>query len=328
MKNFDIKKKIIFCSVVVLIVATIVALIVSGAGGKKAKKSEKTTVSTTVTTTKATTTEPTTVDSRGSTDSVKKLIALCFDDGPGTDSTKKLVTGLKKRGAKATFFELGQNIKEHPEMYKLIGESGSEVAIHGYDHQTFTSLGVEGTKKQINDTAALIKENTGKAPTHIRPPEGRYSKEIQKLFKDMGYDIILWNVDTLDWKTRDADSVYSKIMSDACDGGDILCLHDIYGTTADGVLRAIDELQAKGFKFVTISELEQARDKFVPGRIWYSAHEFYDYGSNENVAKQSLTQVATSTDASGNTVTIQSSKQDSTDVDITWPDDATTQKAG
>ena len=321
MKNIDIKKKIILCGVVVLIVATIVALIVSGTSSKS-KKNDKTTVTLSQTTTVVTTTEPTTVDSRGSTDSVKKLIALCFDDGPGTDSTRKLVTGLKKRGAKATFFQLGQNINEHPEMCKLISDCGSEVAIHGYDHRTFTSLGVEGTKKQINDTAALIKQNTGKAPTHIRPPEGRYSKEVQKLLKDLGYDIILWNVDTLDWKTRDAGSVYSKIVSDGCDGGDILCLHDIYGTTVDGVLMAVDELMAKGFKFVTISELEQARDEFVAGRIWYSAHEFYDYGSNDNVAKQSLTQVATSIDASGNTVTVQGSKQDSTDVEITWPEES------
>ena len=76
---------------------------------------------------------------------------------------------------------------------------------------------------------------------------------------------------------------------------------------------------------MTISELQAARDKFVAGRIWLSAHEFYDYGSKENVAKASLstTVVATSKDANGNTVTVQSGgKQDATDVEITWPDDA------
>ena len=90
---------------------------------------------------------------------------------------------------------------------------------------------------------------------------------------------------------------------------------------------AVDELSKEGYKFVTISELEAARDKFVAGRIWLSAHEFYDFGSKENVAKASLatTQAATSKDASGNTVTVTSkagAKQDATDVEITWPDDA------
>ena len=327
----DIRKWIILCAVALLAVATVVAFAVAGkstGGGKKAKaKKNETTVS--ETTTKPTTTEPTTVDARGSTDSVKMLIALCFDDGPGTDSTKKLVTGLKKRGARATFFELGQMIKENPEMCKLVSESGCEIGIHGYDHTTFTSLGIEGTKKHVNDTAQLIKQTTGKTPTHVRPPEGAYNDEIQKTLMDMGYDLIMWNVDTRDWSTRDADAVYQKIISDACDGGDILCLHDIYGTTADGVLRAVDELQAKGFKFVTISELQAARDKFVAGRIWLSAHEFYDYGSKENVAKQSLTtQVATSTDANGNTVTVTGSAGGSTDVAITWPDDAKASNGG
>ena len=314
-------KWFIICAVAVLAIATIVAFALSGAKSTP-KKQKKTTASTTITTTKPTTTEPTTVDERGSTDSVKKLIALCFDDGPGTDSTKKLVTGLKKRGAKATFFELGQNIAEYPEMCKLVSESGCEIGIHGYDHTTFTSLGVEGTKTQVDKTAALIKQNTGKTPTHVRPPEGSYNDAIQKTLMDMGYDLIMWNVDTRDWASRDADAVYNIVMTQACDGGDILCLHDIYGSTADGVLRAVDALQAKGFQFVTISELQAARDKFVAGRIWLSAHEFYDYGSKDNVAKQSLTQVATTVDASGNTVTVRGSKQDATDVEITWPDDA------
>ena len=328
MEKRERTKWFIICSVAVLCIATVVAFAVAGKSGTKhVKKAGKTTQTTTVTTTKPTTTEPTTVDSRGSTDSVKKLVALCFDDGPGTDSTKKLVEGLKKRGAKATFFELGEMVKENPEMSKLIADAGCEIGIHGYNHTTFPNLGVDGTQKQVSDTAALIKQYAGQTPKHVRPPEGSYNDEIQKKLMDMGYDLIMWNVDTVDWKTRDADAVYSAIVTNGADGGDILCLHDIYGTTADGVLRAVDELSAKGYKFVTISELQAARDKFVPGRIWLSAHEFYDYGSKENVAKQSLTQVATSVDASGNTVTVQGGKQDSTDVEITWPDDATTKKS-
>jgi len=327
-------KRIIICVTAVLVVATVVVFAVAGGKGSKktAAESKKTTVSTTkVTTTKPTTTEPTTVDARGSTDSVKKMVALCFDDGPGTDSTKKLVEGLKKRGAKATFFELGQMIEENPDMCKLVADSGCEIGIHGFTHTDFKQLGVSGMEKEVNDTAALIKKYTGKQPTHLRPPYGSYNDELQKKIMDMGYDMIMWNVDTVDWKTRDASAVCSAIVSNGADGGDILCLHDIYGTTADGVLQAIDQLSAKGYQFVTISELEAARDKFVAGRIWLSAHEFYDYGSKENVAKASLstTAVATSKDANGNTVTVQSSgKQDATDVEITWPDDATTKKAG
>lgn len=322
-------KWIIIITVAVLLVATVVVFIVAGGKGKsKAAQASETAQSTTAqTTTKPTTTQPTTVDERGSTDSVKKLIALCFDDGPGTDSTKKLVTGLKKRGAKATFFELGQMIEENPEMCKLVADNDCEVAIHGFTHSDFTQLGIGGTEKEVSDTAALIKKYTGKQPTHVRPPYGSYNDEIQQKLMDMGYDMIMWNVDTVDWKTRDAQAVRDAIVNNGTDGGDILCLHDIYDTTAEGVLMAVDELSKEGYKFVTISELEAARDKFVAGRIWLSAHEFYDFGSKENVAKASLstTQAATSKDASGNTVTVTAkagAKQDATDVEITWPDDA------
>ena len=317
-------KWIIIIAVALLSIATVVAFAVAGNKGNTNSKDKKTEQSS-VTTTKPTTTQPTTVDEHGSTDSVKKLIALCFDDGPGTESTKKLVTGLKKRGAKATFFELGQMIEENPEMCKLVSECGCEIGIHGWAHSDFTQIGVSGTEKELADTAALIKKYTGKAPTHVRPPYGSYNDEIQELLKNKGYDMIMWNVDTLDWKTRDAEAVRNEIVSNGADGGDILCLHDIYDTTADGVLQAVDELTKQGYKFVTVSELQAARDKFVAGRIWLSAHEYYDFGSKENVAKASLntTQAATSTDAGGKTVTVQGGgKQDATDVEITWPDNA------
>ncbi|MBR2590572.1 MAG: polysaccharide deacetylase family protein [Clostridia bacterium] len=332
MKKRNQTKWIIIVVSVLLVIATVVVFVVAG---NKDDNTEETTQTTAVEettkqqTTKPKPTEPTTVDSRGSTDSVKKMIALCFDDGPGTDSTKKLVTGLKERGAKATFFELGQMVSENPEMSKLIADSGCEIGIHGYDHSTFPSLGVDGTKKQISETAALIEKHTGQKPTHVRPPEGSYNDDIQKLLMDMGYDMIMWNVDTIDWKTRDASAVYNAVVSNGADGGDILCLHDIYDTTADGVLKAVDELMAKGYQFVTISELQAARDKFVPGRIWLSAHEFYDYGSKENVATASLSKTTAQSGSNGNSQSAKSgsgktagAKQDATDVEITWPSDS------
>ena len=299
-------KWILIAVAVLLVIATIVVFVVAGNKGDKTEETEQTTVS-------------------ESTTEVE-----IFDDGPGTDSTKKLVTGLKERGAKATFFELGQMVAENPDMSKLIIDSGCEIGIHGYDHTTFPSLGVDGTKKQVNDTAALIEKHTGQKPTHVRPPEGSYNDDIQKLLQDMGYDMIMWNVDTIDWKTRDASAVYNAVVSNGADGGDILCLHDIYETTADGVLKAVDELIAKGYQFVTISELQAARDKFVPGRIWLSAHEFYDYGSKENVATASLSKATAQGNANGsdagnkqggNSGAAPGGKQDATDVEITYPSD-------
>lgn len=319
------QKRAVFITtaVLILIAATIAAFATSGKISLKSKTAKQNTSisSTALPTTTTTTTQPTTVDSKGSTDSVKKLVALCFDDGPSSKTTQKLIDGLKSHNAHATFFVLGENIKGNESILKSAVDSGSEIGIHGYTHKTFSSLGLAKTKAEIENTASLIVSATGKKPTHIRPPEGSYTAEIQKTISDMGYDIILWNVDTLDWKTRNASSVYSQVVSNGADGGDILCVHDIYSTTVEGTLSAIDDLQKKGYKFVTISELENARDKFVAGRKWFSAHEFYNCGDTVNAAK-AVTQV---TDAQGNTEQVQNG---TTDVAITWPSSATTGSAG
>ena len=327
----DRKKTQIFIvsAAVVMLVATVVAFCIAPAiknHPKKSSQKQKTSVSATTTTT-TTTTQPTTVDERGSTDSVKKLVALCFDDGPSADTTPKLIEGLKKRGAHATFFLVGENIAGNEAIIKSAVDAGNDVEIHCYNHTSFLSLGVEKSKSDILKTSKLIESATGKKPTHVRPPEGALNDATQKMIKDIGFDIILWNVDVLDWKTRDADSVYNKIISDGADGGDILCVHDLYSTTIDGALRAIDTLQAKGYKFVSISELEAARDKFVAGRIWYSGHEFYNIGSKENAALASLKVQSTTkvvTDSSGSTQIVSEAPtyNGTTDVPITWPSDA------
>lgn len=302
-------------AVAVLIAATITVFAVSGKSASKPSKSDISTVSTTKKPTTTSTTVPTTVDSKGSTDSVKKLVALCFDDGPSAKTTQTLINGLNKLGAHATFFVLGENIKGNEDILKNAVTAGCEIGIHGYSHKTFSSLGVDKTKEEITSTASLITSATGVKPTHLRPPEGNYTPQIQAEIEKMGYDIILWNVDTKDWKTRDASSVCSSILQNGTDGGDIICVHDIYSTTVDGTLSAIKQLQAKGYKFVTVSELVSARDCFVAGRKWYSAHEYYNNGSTANIAKQAIVV----TDAQGNT---QPAVQNgTTDVEITWPSD-------
>ena len=328
----DRKKMQIFIisAFVLMIAATIVAFCIGPAGKtnkNKAPDKAKTSVSATTSTTTTTTTEPTTVDERGSTDSVKKLVALCFDDGPSAKTTPKLLEGLKKRGAHVTFFVVGENIAGNEAILKSAVDGGNDVEIHCYHHTSFLTLGLETSKNGILKTSKLIKNATGKKPTHVRPPEGAYNDQTQKMIKDIGFDIILWNVDTLDWKSRNADTVYNQIISNGADGGDILCVHDLYSTTVDAALRAIDTLQAKGYKFVTISELEAARDQFVPGRVWYSAHEFYNIGSKENAALASLKVQTTTkvvTDSSGSTqvLTEAATYNGTTDVPITWPSDA------
>ena len=91
-----------------------------------------------------------------------------------------------------------------------------------------------------------------------RPCGGEYNDDVIASMKELGMPIILWNLDTLDWKYRDADSVRDHILEQAKDGS-IVLEHDLYETTVDGVLQAIDILQEQGYAFVTVSELAEIK---------------------------------------------------------------------
>ena len=193
-------------------------------------------------------------------------IALTFDDGPTgkMDSypdglTNYLLDGLKERGAKATFFECGYRIKEYSACMPRQLEEGSEIANHTMNHpdSRLTGLSREEVDVQINSNSELIKEKTGSLPTLLRPVGGGVNDTVKAVAKEAGLPIINWSVDTQDWKYRDAAHVKQVIVEQAGDG-DVVLMHDLYPTSVQGALDAIDELQKrtdKTYAFVTVSQL-------------------------------------------------------------------------
>lgn len=189
----------------------------------------------------------------------KPMIALTFDDGPSYESTKIIVDTLKENNANATFFVLGEHIEEgqtkNREILKESYENGNEIESHTYDHKQLTLLSEEQIKKEASTTSDLIKEVTGKAPTMLRPPYGASNDTVEKVLQ---YPLILWSVDTLDWKTRNTDSTVQAVLNGAKDGAVIL-MHDIHMTTALAVQKVVPELVSRGYQLVTVSELAQAK---------------------------------------------------------------------
>lgn len=180
-----------------------------------------------------------------------KLIALTFDDGPGP-YTRRLLEGLAKRGVKATFFMLGQQAENYDVTAGLVRDAGHQIASHTYDHPQLSKKTDSQVRWQISHTADILNRITGYG-THylVRPPYGDYNSRVLSLLDNPA---ILWSVDPLDWKYRNADTVCTNIVNGAHDGAIVLA-HDIHSTTVDGVLMAIDKLQAKGYEFVTVNEL-------------------------------------------------------------------------
>lgn len=198
-----------------------------------------------------------------------KLVAITFDDGP-SKYTEKLLDGLKKRDAKCTFFIVGQNASSYSDTVKRMWEEGHEVASHTYDHSNLNKLSSSAISSTLSKTDAALDKALGfDLSYNLRPPYGNANSSV---LKTVGTPCFYWSVDTRDWETRDADSVYKNIMRDTKDGS-IVLLHDIYSTSVDGALRAIDSLKAKGYEFVTVSELFYRRGiTLKSGVMYYNAY--------------------------------------------------------
>lgn len=190
-------------------------------------------------------------------------IALTFDDGPSDTTTPRLLDILAKRGIKVTFFVLGENAKKYPAIIKRQIAEGHEIANHSWNHENFAKKTDEGLRAQIVNTQDAVFQIAGIKPKLLRPPYGAITERQKKLITDQyGLKVILWEVDPNDWK-KPGSSVVARRIIDATRPGSIILSHDIHAQTVDAMAEVLDGLTAKGFKFVTVSELI-AMDRPVP----------------------------------------------------------------
>jgi peptidoglycan/xylan/chitin deacetylase (PgdA/CDA1 family) len=182
-------------------------------------------------------------------------IAMTFDDGPHPTRTPQLLDMLKTRGIKATFFLIGENAAAHPDIVRRIAAEGHEIGNHSWSHPQLTKLKPAALREELERTSSTIAEIIGKPILVMRPPYGATSDYINHwISREFGMKVILWSVDPLDWKYRNSASVQRRILAEARPGAIILS-HDIHPTTVAAMPEVLDSLLAKGYKFVTVSEL-------------------------------------------------------------------------
>jgi len=182
-------------------------------------------------------------------------IAMTFDDGPSAVLTPKLLDLLAAHHIKATFFVIGENVAEHPEIVARAAREGHEIASHSWSHPNLSKMSLESVRSQLQRTDDAIKSATGKRPTLLRPPYGSITEREKRWIHDQfGYDIILWDVDPLDWKRPGPTVVRNRILKETRPGSIVLS-HDIHPGTIEAMPSTLAELESKGFKFVTVSEL-------------------------------------------------------------------------
>ena len=182
-------------------------------------------------------------------------IAMTFDDGPSGPNTPRLLDLAAKKHIKLTFFLIGENAARYPQLVQRELAEGHEVGNHSYTHPDLAKMSDAAVRSEIQKTQDAIIAASGYKPILMRPPYGAMTPK-QRLWvsHDFGVKIILWEVDPLDWKRPGPDVVASRIIA-AVRPGSIILSHDIHSQTVDAMPKVFSTLLAKGYKFVTVSEL-------------------------------------------------------------------------
>ena len=178
-------------------------------------------------------------------------VALTFDDGPSPKYTPLLLDGLKERNVRATFFLLGQNVKENQELVQRMLAEGHLLGNHTYNHVQLNKIPETTARQEILKTNNEIYEATGKYPEYMRPPYGAWKKNMELCVEMLP---VFWDIDTLDWKSQNVDAIL-KAAGEEPEDGSIILMHDEYQTSVEAALLLVDRLKEKGYEFVTVDEL-------------------------------------------------------------------------
>ena len=198
-------------------------------------------------------------------DKNKKMVALTYDDGPSI-YTPRILKTLKENNSVATFFVVGNRVPMYSDTVKKAYDMGCEIGNHTYEHKSLPNLSETEVKRQISKTNKEVKKAIGEKPVIMRPTGGATNTNIKKW---VGMPSIIWSIDTLDWKTRNADSTKKAVLDHVKDG-DIVLMHDLYSATATASETIIPELVRRGYQLVTVSELAECRGGMKETGAYYS----------------------------------------------------------
>lgn len=180
-----------------------------------------------------------------------KKIALTFDDGPHPYYTLQLLNGLKEKGVKATFFVLGEQAEQYPDIIERIAQDGHLIGNHTYSHMQLTSLNREAFKQELKTTSTLLKNITKQEIIYVRPPYGIWDKALEK---ELNMFPVMWSLDTMDWCSKNVSNIEKNVLSKVKEN-DIILMHDYYESSVTAALELVEELQKRGYVFVTIDEI-------------------------------------------------------------------------
>lgn len=198
-------------------------------------------------------------------DTNEKVVSLTFDvNWVEKDNIDVILSILKKYNIKGTFFIMGRWVdysEENVNKLKAIKEGGHEIGNHSYKHPSFTKIGADKMKEEIDKTNAIIEKYTGDKPKLFRFPSGDYNKDAFLKVRNFGYMAIQWDVDSVDWKEASPEMEYNRVMKNVKPGSILLFHNAKY--TPQNLDRIIKELKDKGYEFKPVGEMIFFEDYIV-----------------------------------------------------------------
>ncbi len=196
----------------------------------------------------------------------RPMVALTFDDGPFAPVGNQIMDCLAQYGGKATFYVVGDRCPSYRTEMQRMAAEGHEIGNHTYEHKYLNKLDAAQIQYQINKGSQIIQEVSGVTPATVRLPGGNKNATV---LANVHAPIIMWSVDTLDWKTKNTQSTVDKVLGNVKDG-DIILMHELYRQTGDAAVQMIPKLVERGYQLVTVSEMAKYRGGLENGKV-YSA---------------------------------------------------------
>jgi peptidoglycan-N-acetylglucosamine deacetylase len=192
----------------------------------------------------------------------QKVIALTFDDGPWPESTAQVLDILRENNVKGTFFVVGQNIKNYPELLKRVAAEGHVIGNHTWHHR-YHFMNPQVAAYEVANTTDLIYKVAGVKTNLFRPPGGIMNNGVAAYARNSQYAIIMWSSDSADYSHPSVPKLINNVFRLAKPGG-IVLMHDGGGDRSQTV-QALPEIIAKfrnqGYTFVTVPELLEMQEK-------------------------------------------------------------------
>lgn len=191
-----------------------------------------------------------------------KIVALTFDDGPYPPYTDQMLDVLKENQVHATFFLIGRNAEKHPDLVRRIKMEGHEIGNHTYNHMDLLKADRNTVIRETDRTSRIIEDITGEAPHLVRPPHGFRDPVVLEVMAERGLKVVEWSVMSRDWTNPGVDVIVQRTL-DKVQNGSVILLHDGDGIeqrasraqTVEATRRIIQELRARGYRFVTVDEI-------------------------------------------------------------------------